>query len=212
MVELEADGRSRRERRRERRCLKSHKKHVHWVRVTPDTRLYGDSMIWAGCIFSQSATGEVSSAYFRKLAISRFSGWGVQIFANGPNARLCRDTLTRAQPDMRPASTSKKPAIRGRRPKGCSKARQPMWLCLTSCCRTRGRARPVSIREYRSLDLSTHIFAITSPPGGVHIFAWLASFRNFAPKPCIFSLTTPVRIKRKVLSGYSTILSPCISM
>ena len=51
----------------------------------------------------------------------------------------------------------------------------------------------VSMREYRSLDLSTHIFAITSPPGGVHIFAWLASFRNFAPKPCIFSLTTPVR-------------------
>ena len=38
------------------------------------------------------------------------------------------------------------------------------------------------------------IFAITSPPGGVHIFAWLASFRNFAPKPAIFSLTTPVRI------------------
>ena len=33
--------------------------------------LYGDSMILAECIFSQSATGEVSSAYFRKLAISR---------------------------------------------------------------------------------------------------------------------------------------------
>ena len=33
---------------------------------------YGDSMILAKCIFSQSATGEVSSAYFRKLAdISR---------------------------------------------------------------------------------------------------------------------------------------------
>ena len=29
---------------------------------------YGDSMILAKCIFSQSATGEVSSAYFRKLA------------------------------------------------------------------------------------------------------------------------------------------------
>ena len=28
-------------------------------------------MILAECIFSQSATGEVSSAYFRKLAISR---------------------------------------------------------------------------------------------------------------------------------------------
>ena len=28
-------------------------------------------MILAKCIFSQSATGEVSSAYFRKLAISR---------------------------------------------------------------------------------------------------------------------------------------------
>ena len=66
-------------------------------------------MILVKCIFSQSATGEVSSAYFRKLVISRFSGWGVQIFANEPNARLCRDTLTRGQPDMRPASTSKKP-------------------------------------------------------------------------------------------------------
>ena len=55
-----------------------------------------------------------------------------------------------------------------------------------------GRARPVSIREYGSLDLSTHIFAITSPPGGVHIFACLGSFRNFAPKVCIFSLPTPV--------------------
>ena len=31
---------------------------------------HGDSMILAECIFSQSATGEVSSAYFRKLAIS----------------------------------------------------------------------------------------------------------------------------------------------
>ena len=31
--------------------------------------VYGDSMILAVCIFSQSATGEVSCAYFRKLAI-----------------------------------------------------------------------------------------------------------------------------------------------
>ena len=37
-------------------------------------------MILAKCIFSQSATGELSSAYFRKLA--DISGWGVQIFAN----------------------------------------------------------------------------------------------------------------------------------
>ena len=114
---------------------------------------------------------------------------------------------------MRPASTSKKPAIRerGRRPKGCSKARQPMWLCLTSCCRTRGRARPVSIREYRSLDLSTHIFAITSPPGGVHIFACPGSFRNFAPKPCIFSLTTPVRTRHTCArrSGRGTVTGDC---
>ena len=35
-------------------------------------------MILAECIFSRSATGEVSSAYFRKLAISR-TGCGVQI-------------------------------------------------------------------------------------------------------------------------------------
>ena len=38
-------------------------------------------MILAECIFSQSATGEVSSAYFRKL--DHLSGWGVQIFAEG---------------------------------------------------------------------------------------------------------------------------------
>ena len=49
---------------------------------TPQFGTYGDSMILAVCIFSQSTTGEVSSAYFRKLA--DFSGWGVQIFANGP--------------------------------------------------------------------------------------------------------------------------------
>ena len=47
-----------------------------WSRPGPG--LYGDSMILAECIFSQSATGEVSSAYFRKLAISR-TGCGVQI-------------------------------------------------------------------------------------------------------------------------------------
>ena len=55
----------------------------------------------------------------------------------------------------------------------------------------------VSIREYRNRSLPrrsehTHIFAITSPPGGVHIFACPGSFRNFAPKPCIFSHTIPV--------------------
>ena len=38
----------------------------------PRRRIHGDSMIlMAECIFSQSATGEVSSACFRKLAISR---------------------------------------------------------------------------------------------------------------------------------------------
>ena len=56
--------------------------------------IYGDSMIWAGCIFSQSATGEVSSAYFRKLAISR--GGECKFSQTGPNARLCpySNTLT----------------------------------------------------------------------------------------------------------------------
>ena len=88
--------------------------------------LYGDSMILAECIFSQSATrtGEVSGAYFRKLAISGFWGCGVlinhfrQIFANGPNQRAVARpygyavTHLTVQPDMRPASTSKKPTIR----------------------------------------------------------------------------------------------------
>ena len=44
---------------------------------------YGDSMILAVCIFSQSATGEVSCAYFCKLTILGVGA--VQIFANGPN-------------------------------------------------------------------------------------------------------------------------------
>ena len=38
------------------------------------TGIVADSMILAECIFSQSATGEVSSAYFRKLAIPREVG------------------------------------------------------------------------------------------------------------------------------------------
>ena len=50
----------------------------------------------------------------------------------------------------------------------------------------------VPIRVRASGEAAVHIFAITSPPSGVHIFAWPANFRNFAPKPCIFSHTTPV--------------------
>ena len=46
-----------------------------------------------------------------------------------------------------------------------------------------------------------HIFAITSPPSGVHTFAWPANFRNFAPKPCIFSHTTPVWWSRAAARG-----------
>ena len=42
-------------------------------------------MILAGCIFSQSATGEVSSAYFRKLAISR--GGECKFSQTGPQRR-----------------------------------------------------------------------------------------------------------------------------
>ena len=37
------------------------------------TPAYGDSMIFAECIFSQPATGEVASAYFRN---GQISGWG----------------------------------------------------------------------------------------------------------------------------------------
>ena len=44
----------------------------------------------------------------------------------------------------------------------------------------------------RYLSYSLHIFATTAPPGGVHIFAWPASFRKFAPRACIFLHTIPV--------------------
>ena len=61
-------------------------------------------MILAVCIFSQSATGEVSCAYFRKLAISR--GGECKFSQTGPTRAYARNTLT--VPDMRPASTSKR--------------------------------------------------------------------------------------------------------
>ena len=162
-------------------------------------------MIWAGCIFSQSATGEVSSAYFRKLAISR--GGECKFSQMGPTrAYLCRNTLT-VQTCGPQALVKRARNQRGRRPKGCSKgapkARQPMWLCLTSCCRTRGRARPVSIREYRSLDLSTRIFAITSPPGGVHIFACLGSFRILRPNLAYFRILSPYVSERRTRVAYT---------
>ena len=67
---------------------------------------YGDSMILAVCIFSQSATGEVSSAYFRKLAISR--GGECKFSQTGPTRAYARNTLVNCLPDMRPASTSKR--------------------------------------------------------------------------------------------------------
>ena len=44
----------------------------------------------------------------------------------------------------------------------------------------------------RYLSYSLHIFATTAPLGGVHIFAWPASFRKFAPRACIFLHTIPV--------------------
>ena len=47
------------------------------------------------------------------------------------------------------------------------------------------------LAEYRSLDLSTHIFAITSPPGGVHIFAWLPAFATLRPNLAYFRLLPP---------------------
>ena len=64
--------------------------------------------------------------------------------------------------------------------------------------RREGKMGTACSERSESIDRSEHmcelhIFAIISPPGGVHIFAWPANFRNFAPKPCIFSHTTPVR-------------------
>ena len=43
-------------------------------------------------------------------------------------------------------------------------------------------------------DLSTHIFAITSPPGGVHIFACLAAFATLRPNLAYFRLLPPYGI------------------
>ena len=115
---------------------------------------------------------------------------------------------------MRPASASKKPATRnqrGRRPKGCSKARQPM--ALTSCCRTRGRAtgrtRPQASTVLLKYGTTPYAGAAVMPRAGgcfCHIFSQSLHLQaacifsldrqlsQFAPKPCIFSQTTPVRL------------------
>ena len=61
-------------------------------RVRGAPLLYGDGMILAVCIFSQSATGEVSSAYFRKLAISR--GGKCKFSQTGQTRAYARNTLT----------------------------------------------------------------------------------------------------------------------
>ena len=81
-------------------------------------------------------------------------------------------------------------------------------MALAPCCReraTRGERKkgdrgPAAARsyEYESLvgELSRlHIFATIGPPGGLHIFACTCNFRNLAPKPCLFSHTTPVCVR-----------------
>ena len=68
-------------------------------------QIYGDSMILAECIFSQSATGEVSSAYFRKFAIS--GGVASQIFRKRaqPQRAVARPyAVTHLTVQPRPAS------------------------------------------------------------------------------------------------------------
>ena len=46
------------------------------------------------------------------------------------------------------------------------------------------------MRPIYGSDFMLHIFAITSPSGGVHNVA--CNFRNLPAKPCIFSHTTPI--------------------
>ena len=56
---------------------------------------------------------------------------------------------------------------------------------------------------------STHIFAITSPPGGVHIFACLGSFRNLRPNLAYFRILPPYRY---ILYGYALYLTSSLSV
>ena len=51
----------------------------------------------------------------------------------------------------------------------------------------------------RYLSQYAYFRATIAPSGGVHIFAWPASFRKFAPRACIFSHTIPVCVQRRVL-------------
>ena len=56
-----------------------------------------------------------------------------------------------------------------------------------NCVNTKTLFSPLTLGYSNSL----HIFATIAPPGGVHIFAWLASFRKFAPRACMFLLYYP---------------------
>ena len=110
-----------------------HTRHVSLAAARCAATPYGDSMTLAEHIFSQSAPGEVSRAYFRMQCT--------------PVSTVCPD----ACPDM---------------------------------------SRHVQTHMSRH---GTHHLQ----PGGVHIFACLGSFRNFAPKHCIFSHTIPVCATRE---------------
>ena len=67
----------------------------------------------------------------------------------------------------------------------------PYLLPRTKKLRT-ATGRPTAVVRVRARPQSAY-FRNHLTSSGVHIFAWPANFRNFAPKPCIFSHTTPVR-------------------
>ena len=121
-----------------------------WVRVWDPACIRGYSMILAECIFSQSATGEVSSAYFRKLAISP-GGESANFRKRAENARLCRNTLTVQTCGPHP-STSKKPAIREVAGRRAVQKPGSLWLCRSDFMlpHTVGRATGRT-RLFRSL-------------------------------------------------------------
>ena len=148
----------------------------------------------------------------------------MQIFANGPNQRavarpqaLCRNTPNCPARHARPASTSKNAHNqRGRRPKGCSKARQPMALTSCTCCRTRGRAtgrtRPQAQRSCPApAAASATYFRNHFTSRRRAYFRLTVSFRNSRPNLAYFRILPPYAYRLWVygtwMGGTNTALS-----
>ena len=122
----------------------------------------------------------------------------MQIFAS--TRRVCK-LLTRApQAQSKLFYKLKTRNQTGRRPNGCSNHQKTgaalqhkVWLQPGSgFMLPRTKKLHASDRgRTRTREAAVHIFAITSPPSGVHIFAWLPAFATLRPNLAYFRLLPP---------------------